>query len=320
MRAESWPEDPPIGLEETLRNLRNIPPFIEPRLWAVRQKDGPEIVAMGQVWVARTEDNQHLADFGISVLPEMRRQGIARRLLARVVEAARALDRRLLLTGTDSKVPAGEAFMNRLGAHKGLTAHTNQLDLHDLDRDLLRDWQKRARERAAGFTLGLWDGPYPEEALAEVVAMKQAINRAPRGSLEVEDATWTPERLRQEDASMVQRKVERWTMFVREAATGEIAGYTELFWNPERPETLHQGDTAVFEKFQNRGLGRWLKAAMMEKALRERPQVKRVRTGNADSNAPMLKINTEMGFKPYKSWTVWQVELDRVDDYLAGRR
>lgn len=45
--------------------------------------------------------------------------------------------------------------------------------------------------------------------------------------------------------------------------------------------------------------------------------VERIRTGNAGSNAPMLRINRELGFKPYKSITVWQVGVDRVLEYLA---
>jgi GNAT superfamily N-acetyltransferase len=208
--------------------------------------------------------------------------------------------------------------MRRLGARMGLAAHTNQLDLDDLDRNLLREWIERAQERAEGFELGLWFGPYPEEALEEIAAMKQAINLAPRDNLEMEDFHWTPEILRQIDAAMLQRGDDRWTMYVRETATGAIAGYTEVYWRPERPETLGQGDTAVFPQYRNRGLGRWLKAAMLEKVLPERPQVKRIRTGNADSNAAMLKINTEMGFKPYKSWLNWQVDLERVIDYLGG--
>src|SRR5437879_715017 len=171
MRAESWPEDPPTGLEETVRNLRNIPPFVDVRFWTAWDEDGSAVVATASCAILRTEENQHLAEFGISVSPERRRGGLGRRLLAPIAEVARAEKRRLLLTGTDSKVPAGAAFMERLGAHVGLTNVTNQLDLRELDRELLREWQERARERAAGFELGLWEGPYPEEALVEVAAM-----------------------------------------------------------------------------------------------------------------------------------------------------
>jgi mycothiol synthase len=50
--------------------------------------------------------------------------------------------------------------------------------------------------------------------------------------------------------------------------------------------------------------------------LKERPEVNFVRTGNADSNAAMLKINTELGFQPYMADALWQVEIDRVLEYL----
>jgi len=76
--------------------------------------------------------------------------------------------------------------------------------------------------------------------------------------------------------------------------------------------------TGVFPQYRNQGLGRWLKAAMLERVLRERPEVKFVRTGNADSNAAMLKINNQLGFKPYIASALWQVELSKVQGYLNG--
>ncbi len=45
-----------------------------------------------------------------------------------------------------------------------------------------------------------------------------------------------------------------------------------------------------------------------------------MRTGNADSNAAMLKINNALGFKPYTSDALWQVELQKVLDYLNDER
>lgn len=313
IQAEMWPEDPPIALEETIRDLRSIPPFREAHFWAVWSAN--KIVATGEVDINRTEHNQHLAWFDITVLPEMRRQGLAKRLLALIAGVARKENRRLLMASTDSAIPAGEAFMKRLGARLGMVSGTNQLNLADLNRDLLRQWQERAPK--ADFELGLWEGPYPEKDIGSVIAMLEVMNTAPRDDLEVEDWHWTVEELRQQEASLAQRKIERWTMYARDVKTGQLAGYTEVFWSPFEPETLYQGDTGVFPQYRNHGLGRWLKAAMLEKVLRDRPQVKRIRTGNANSNAPMLKINYELGFKPYKSWTTWQVELDRVLEYLA---
>jgi len=77
--------------------------------------------------------------------------------------------------------------------------------------------------------------------------------------------------------------------------------------------------TGVFPQYRNHGLGRWLKAAMLDKVLKERPQVLFVRTGNADSNAAMLKINTELGFKPYRAECLWQVEVQKVMEYLQKK-
>ena len=70
----------------------------------------------------------------------------------------------------------------------------------------------------------------------------------------------------------------RWTAYARQRATGVFAGYTEVFWNPHQPEILHHGGTGVFPEHRNRGLGRWLKAIMLETMLRELPQAQFVRT------------------------------------------
>jgi len=56
---------------------------------------------------------------------------------------------------------------------------------------------------------------------------------------------------------------------------------------------------------------------MLERVLRDRPEAKFVRTGNADSNAAMLGINQALGFKPYLSHCVWQLETEKVAAYLA---
>ena len=51
----------------------------------------------------------------------------------------------------------------------------------------------------------------------------------------------------------------------------------------------------------------------------DRPQVTQVRTYNAEINAPMLSINREMGFKHVLMAYDWQVDVDRVFEYLDSR-
>jgi mycothiol synthase len=318
IRQERLPDDPPIPLEETIQNLQSVPPFLDLRLWAAWNADRSEMIAQGNVVMFRMEENKHLAQFEINVLPEYRRQGLGRQILGQIAEAVEQGERRILMTNTVDRIPGGEAFMLRLGAKKGLEAHTNQLRITDLDRSLIESWLAGGKENLGEFELGFWDGAYPEDQLQAIAELYEVGNTAPRGDMSIEDMHMTPEHLRQMEQNLFARGGQRWTFYVVDRATGKFAGYTDTVWNPNRPELLRQDFTGVLPLYRKRGLGRWLKAAMLDKVLRERPQVKYVRTGNADSNAAMLKINTALGFKPYLADTFWQVELQKVQEYLES--
>lgn len=314
LRAEKLPDDPPMTDDEMAARWQNMPPIVTFSAWTAREPGNDDLLALAAVYFMETTTNQHVAQFLLQVLPTHRRQGLGSRLLRRVTVAAEETGRRLLVTESNSRVPAGEAFLTYFGARPGLAAHTNQLVLANVDQALLHDWLQRA---PAGFELGLWDGAYPEEDMPAIVSLMNVMNQQPTDDLEIEDTEWTPEMVRQMEAHQLSSSNRRWTLFAREMESETVAGFTEVMLNAQRATIVQQGNTGVLPLFRNRGLGRWLKAAMLQRILEQWPEGRYVRTGNADSNAPMLKINRELGFEPYLSETLWQVETNTILERLA---
>ncbi|MGI4791135.1 MAG: GNAT family N-acetyltransferase [Janthinobacterium lividum] len=314
IQSETLPEDPPTPLSETIAAMQNIPSFISVFAWAAWNQNRSEVVGAGYVSILNTEENKHLVWFDVNVLPEHRRQGIGHRLLALLVDVPQREGRRLMMVGTHGRVPAGDAFLTRLGGERAMESHTNQLVLTDVDRDLLTQWM--TPESNSRFEMKFWEGPHPEDQLAAMAALFEVMNTAPRDKMDMEDMHFTPEHMRQMEQQMLAGGTIRWTVSVRESTEDKFAGFTEVYWNPNRPQIVSQGGTGVFPEYRGHGLGRRLKAAMLDKVLRERPEVLYVRTGNADSNGPMLRINQALGFRPYLSRTEWQVDTSKVLAYL----
>jgi GNAT superfamily N-acetyltransferase len=238
--------------------------------------------------------------------------------LRHFVEAAEAEKRTLVVGQTAERVPAGEAFVTRMEAEKGIANHINRLVLDEVDCDLVRSWVEAGPGRAPDYSLIALDGPYPDELFEDIVDLRQVMNTAPRDDLDMEDMKFTSEHARQWEKSMIASGTERWGLFARHDPTGTLAGYTEVFYNSKLPQTVGQGDTAVRPEHRGHALGKWLKAAMIRRVLEERPEAKDIRTGNADSNDAMLGINHQLGFRPFEASMVWQVPVEKVRAYLDG--
>ncbi len=315
-RQEAMPEDPPRSLEFSITNAKSWKLMEKEKweVWHLWEEDA--IIAELFAGVAFYEDNRHLLGFELEVLAPYRRKGYAKMLLQKVIEMADKYQRTLVMSSTSSRIPAGAAFAEHLGANKGIETHTNQLVLTELDKSLVEGWVKHAATTAKEFKLGFWGDAYPEEEIHAIANLISVMNTAPKDDLQVEDWKAEPEDLRHAEAYSKARNIERWVLYVRHELSGELAGFTSTYWDPENPENLSQGDTGVLPNYRGHGLGKWLKAAMIQKVIAERPIVKRIRTGNADSNTPMLAINHALGFKPYIAETVWQIEVEKIRSYL----
>ena len=318
LRSEILPDDSPIAYEEHVQEWHASPEFIKESNWAAWSNSREQIAAFGEARVYETGDNEHLMEFYIEVLPEYRQQGLGRQLLRLIVEFSHDHHRHLMISSSNNKVPAGGEFLSRSSARKGLETHTNQLRIADLDHRVIQRWAKQSSHLSSEYDLGLWENYFPAERLDEIARLYQELaNDQPRDTLEMEDMNFTPEILRQTERNVLAGGKKRWLLYVTDKIDNDIVGLTEVFWSPARPTVLNQGFTGVFSNYRNRGLGRWLKAEMLTKIVRELPEVEVIRTSNALSNASMVKINSEIGFKPYTSWAIWQVEIELVEKYLT---
>ena len=312
---EEMPDDPNMPLEFSINNARGwkLIESVTFEMWHLWE--GEKIIAELFLTANSGEDNPHLFSAGLQILKPYRRRGYTKTLLEKVMAFAEKYKRTLLTGRTSSFVPDGQGFAERLGATKGLEASTNQLFMNNVDQVLLKQWVNPADAR--DFEMGFWGSRYPDADLRAVAELFNVMNTAPRDELEQDDEQTTPEELREGEAYDLARGVKRWVLYVRHKPSGRLAGFTETYWYPEDPENLEQDDTGVLPEYRGNGLGKWLKAAMIQKVLAERPSVKRIRTGNANSNAPMLAINHKLGFKVYRSETVWQLKIARLRNYLG---
>jgi len=316
--AEARPEDPPTPLAAFLAGVRSNPDFVDIWIFVARAGDG-SVSATAQGVVVRTGDNEHVLRAGINVDRAHRREGIGTALLARLAEVAEKETRRLIIGRTTDRVPAGAAFARQLGAEEALTQHTNRLGLTAVDRGLVRSWIAQAPGRAPAYELMTLDGTWPDEEAQALVDIVTVMNTAPHDALDVEDQQLTVDQWRQQERAMEAVGMEHWTIVARERATGFIVGLTDVIWDPSRPQVVSQNMTVVHPEHRGHGLGKWLKAVMLERILAEPRDQEFVHTGNADSNAAMLAINRQLGFRPYIAHSTWQVSLETVRAYLESK-
>jgi GNAT superfamily N-acetyltransferase len=302
--AEEVPEDPPVLVEDVIRRMRSIPSTDRRHFWLLRH--GRRIVAVAILGWAELESNRKSAFVRVGVDRHLRRRGFGTRLLALALARSRKAMRPLLFAHSSDRFPAGVAFLRRFGFRQALEIHINQLTVDRLDRALMASWLSTGSERAAGYAVELWDGPVPEQWLAPFADLYSVMNTIPRGELELEDTVVTPRMIREGETFLFANGSRRLTACARHVASGALVGFTELIWNPKRATIVWQQNTGVVVEHRNQGLGRWLKAANMDAMLQANPAARFVRTGNADSNAPMLAINRQMGFVPFIAEIAWQ--------------
>jgi GNAT superfamily N-acetyltransferase len=253
--------------------------------------------------------NGHLLWASGYVLEAHRRRGIARSWVPRLVALLEEYGATVLSSYAEDDT--GHGLLLRLGAEAKMVERQSRLDLREVDWDMVAGWIAESQARS-GARLELHTPWVPDEQLDEYCAsMNELMNTMPFEGLDHGDIVMSPAGVRDWRERMRLTGTVNPTCLVRDA-DGAIVGMTDTIKHEYEPGIVRQNFTGVHPRAQGRGLGKWLKAAMLEHIRQAHPDTTWMSTENAGSNAPMLSINTALGYRLHKMFTFYQVPLETL--------
>ncbi|MDX2971025.1 GNAT family N-acetyltransferase [Kribbella solani] len=254
--------------------------------------------------------NTDTVDVELAVVPAYRRRGVASRLLEVAADQAKAAGRRILSgTNTAGDPVTGASPGTRFAAARGFVqkhAELHQVAELPLDEAALA----RLDRPVDGYEIVQWREHTPDEWMPQFVELLSGMSEdVPTGDRTDEPIHWTPELVRNAEARRIAQGRFTYTTAAVHTASGELAAYTQMGGTPETPDRLNQYDTYVRRSHRGNRLGIAVKAPNL-RALQAGVARKAVlHTWNAPENAPMIAVNTKLGFRPVAQRTIWERTL-----------
>jgi GNAT superfamily N-acetyltransferase len=305
------PLDPPWGLASLRGYLSRTMPGEARVNWLVDSDDSGSPAVLGHASLLMLDG---LAVVEIFVVPEARRRGIGRALLAAAAHRSRADGLRTIGVEVAGGT-TGVEFCESQGFRWAYVEMRSLLDLSTMD------WQ-HISEMAAGVVTGYHveyhcDG-LPDHLLAAYAEAKEQRRVNQPGDLDLRPSSYSPERLRSSIATLRDRGLKPHIVLAMHESTGRVAGLTEVVVPAQKPTRADQYDTIVRPEFNGLGLGRALKARMLLELRDAEPQLREVQTWHATENEQLQLVNDELGFKPDREWREYDADTVDLCDRLRG--
>lgn len=300
--AEDLPEDPQWRID-ALREYLAVTMPGERRLCWRAEDDAGEVLGHASVLL--------LGDIGVVdvlVRPRFRRRGVGRALL--VTAARRAHEEGFTALGAEAV--GGTPAVPFYEAHRFDCAYVEIRSVLRLD---AVDWpqvEELSRTVANGYRIEYNRGGPPEHMFASYAAAKARVREAATVTdLELSPRSYDPERLRASLDTLHARGMTPHIVVAVHERSETVVGLSEVVVPAQHPTRADQYDTVVVPAHRGYGLTRAMKARMLLALRAAEPQLRDVQTWNAQQNAPMIKVNADLGFQPDREWR--EYEVDTVD-------
>jgi GNAT superfamily N-acetyltransferase len=314
---EFWPDEPILNDAETRREVQTTNQMIEFRRWMAME--GGEVAGAIRAAFRRpdTPNENDYARFlwaGGGVRASSRRRGAGTLLLHQVHQLMHALDKTVLTISAQTE--PGHAFIKHVGAVEKHCTVEQRAIFADLDWLVLRQWEDAVTAR--GLAWERYAGRVPRDVLVALLPVfTELFADVPLGGLETAPIRWE-----MNGYDLWYETLERvggaHHLILLRAPDGTVAGLSEAGWDVRAPSIVRQQLTAVARSWRGRGVGRALKAAMLRQVHETHLEATVIGTNNAEVNAPILSINSRVGFKVAWRNVDYQVTRDALDGWERG--
>lgn len=265
------------------------------------------------------KNNKEIGFIDIKLDSDYRRQGVGTKLLR--ILATILKEKNCKYIETETIYPSGFNFCEKYNGKLTNIKTQSRLYLDNVDWQMIESWIKVGSKSNPEVNLECFYSA-PDENLEEYCNLLSELdNEAPTLEKEEDEKfteTYTPERYREFEHHLKERTYTMYSIRTVEA-DGNISGLTEIFYSEKNtPEEIKTGLTGVKSEYRGKGLGKWMKASMLKYIKENIPQAKYIVTGNADHNAPMLSINTRLGFKPYLQRKSYRFTIDDLLSFIES--
>ncbi|NUR73043.1 MAG: GNAT family N-acetyltransferase [Hamadaea sp.] len=266
-----------------------------------------------------TEDNPDMANLDLGVLPEHRRRGHGRELLAFAEERARDLGKKTVNTHSMWTLPEldlvapdedGPAFARAMGYRDALPEVNRVLDLSTVDESVLDGMLEHARAKADGYRLIRWNDPTPDDIVHDIAYLDgRLLADAPMGDTGWEPMNVDAERVRKTEAAIIARGRTSYHTGMVHSDTGRVVAWTTITADDEFDWHAWQQITIVDPDHRGHRLGALVKVENLRWFREQNPKVTAIDTFNAAENGYMIAINEQMGFRPQYAFQNWRKDF-----------
>ncbi|MGM7671349.1 GNAT family N-acetyltransferase [Microbacterium sp. A93] len=253
---------------------------------------------------------QH-AEVWVGVHPDFRRRGVGSALLREAEAEAARRGCSVLRSWTDNAlldpaaVGSGPVFVTGTSLQTGLIPAVRTGDQAEPDAGPVAvRWEAPDAAFAATHGYGL-----AQVEWTSVLDLREAAGaalRAESGSTSVAEHGYELVGWERADDD---RGVSIVTTAVRDPATGQLVGHTDIETSADLPQTAYQGSTPVHPDHRGRGLVLLLKAVNISRLLELKPETERLYTWNDAEHQEILRANDELGFVPAATRPGWRKSI-----------